>query len=121
MRILAMHDVYLILNDWIGLGYLIYLLCTISNFLPLVHSIILIWAFQLLVFQVFTTVRLYAGRLYVPPEVVVFFSAYKVCAGRLPQAPFPRLLAGCQPSQQPQLVLTSATAHSHARVRAPRR
>ena len=30
------------------------------------------------IFQVFTGFRLYMARLYVPPEVIVFFSAYKV-------------------------------------------
>ena len=49
VRLLALMDVYLILNDWIGFGYLLYLVCTIQNFLPIVHSVFVIWAFQLLV------------------------------------------------------------------------
>ena len=49
VRIIVLHDVYLILNDWVGLGYLIFLLCTLINFLPLVHAVLVIWAFQLLV------------------------------------------------------------------------
>jgi len=78
VRILALHDIYLIINDWVGLGYLIFVLITVDNYISLLHAMIIIWAFQLLVFQVFVTLRLYMTRRYVPPEVVVFFSVYKV-------------------------------------------
>jgi hypothetical protein len=117
VRLIALMDVYLILNDWISLGYLIYLLFTLRNFLPLLQAIIVIWAFQLLVrprapaiegsspllltarggglqiFQAYTAFRLYLVGLYVPPEVVVFFSVYKVRArarhGRIQRSAWP--------------------------------
>ena len=49
VRLIALHDIYLILNDWIILGYTIYLLCTLHNLLPIVWALILTFAFQLLV------------------------------------------------------------------------
>ena len=49
VRLVALMDVYLILNDWISLAYLIFLFCTLQNFLPLIQAIMVIWAFQLLV------------------------------------------------------------------------
>ena len=42
------------------------------------------------IFQVFTSIRLYTVGLYVPPEVIVFFSVYKV-------RPAPGLLATAPP------------------------
>jgi len=100
VRILALHDIYLIINDWVGLGYLIFVLITLDNYISLLHAMIIIWAFQLLVFQVFVTLRLYMTRRYVPPEVVVFFSVYKVRhAGAPPphrERDAPRLMFRCR-------------------------
>jgi hypothetical protein len=49
VRVIALHDIYLILNDWVVLGYLIYLFCTLSNYLPIAWATLLTWAIQMLV------------------------------------------------------------------------
>eukprot|EP01135_Chromosphaera_perkinsii_P010329 Nk52_evm1s2118 gene=Nk52_evmTU1s2118 len=62
-RILCLHDAVLILNDWFSIAYGLYFLIVVDNKYLFAFNILLTWAFQLLVFDLFNWVVLYFAHL----------------------------------------------------------